>query len=75
MDIRPLSAHTSFYPGYLIHLMTLEHLSIPSGEHSEGRPLLTRMLLWHFNQTLLPSCLHSSWVIDAVHALSYAHPQ
>lgn len=71
MDGRPLSAQWSFYSGYLIHVRTLEHLSVPLGECSEGRPLLSRMLPWHFHQTLLSPCLLSSWIIDATHALAY----
>lgn len=71
MDKRPLSAQSSFYSGYLIQVMTLEHLSVPLGECSEGRPLLSRMLPWRFHQPSLPPCLLSSWITDAAHALAY----
>lgn len=72
MDGRPLSTQSSFYSGYLIHVRTLEHLSIGSLRRMLwGQPLLSRMLPWHFHQTLLSPCLLSSWIIGAAHALAY----
>lgn len=71
MDGRPLSAQSSFYSGYLIHVRTLEHLSIGS----------LRRMLWGqaspqqdaalaFPPDISP-CLLSSWIIGAAHALAY----